>query len=110
MKSVEERKLPELDDEFCKAYGVEEGGIDRLRAEVEENMRRELADAIRAPPEEAGDGRRARREPDRAAEDAWSMRRCASCRSMRRVAWARRTPRRFRRPSASRMPRAAAWH
>lgn len=48
VKSVEERQLPELDDEFCKAYGVEEGGVERLRQEVEENMKRELADAIRA--------------------------------------------------------------
>ena len=46
--TVEEQKLPELDDEFCKSYGVEEGGIDRLRQEVEDNMRRELTDAIRA--------------------------------------------------------------
>jgi trigger factor len=48
VKSVEERHLPELDDEFCKAYGVEQGGITQLRSEVEENMRRELTDAIRA--------------------------------------------------------------
>ena len=48
VKTVEERKLPDLDDEFCKLYGVEEGGIDRLRAEVEENMQRELADAVKA--------------------------------------------------------------
>jgi trigger factor len=48
VKSVEERHLPELDEEFCKAYGVEQGGIEQLRREVEENMRRELADAIRA--------------------------------------------------------------
>jgi trigger factor len=48
VKSVEERHLPELDDEFCKAYGVEQGGITQLRSEVEENMRRELSDAIRA--------------------------------------------------------------
>jgi trigger factor len=47
IKSVEERKLPELDDEFCKLYGVESGGIDRLREEVEENMRRELGEAVR---------------------------------------------------------------
>jgi trigger factor len=47
VKSVEERHLPELDDEFCKVYGVEEGGIAQLRKEVEENMRRELSDAIR---------------------------------------------------------------
>ena len=48
VKSVEERHLPELDEEFCKGYGVEQGGIEQLRREVEENMRRELADAIRA--------------------------------------------------------------
>jgi len=48
VKSVEERQLPELDDAFCKSYGVEEGGIARLREEVAENMKRELADAIRA--------------------------------------------------------------
>jgi trigger factor len=48
VKSVEERQLPELDDAFCRSYGVEEGGIARLREEVEENMKRELADAIRA--------------------------------------------------------------
>ena len=48
VKSVEERHLPEIDDEFCKAYGVEQGGITQLRSEVEENMRRELSDAIRA--------------------------------------------------------------
>ena len=48
VNSVEEQKLPELDDEFCKSYGVEEGGIERLRMEVEENMRRELAEAVRS--------------------------------------------------------------
>ena len=48
VKQVEERKLPELDDEFCKLYGVEEGGIERLRSEVQENMQRELADAMKA--------------------------------------------------------------
>ena len=48
VKSVEERHLPELDEEFCKLYGVEQGGIEQLRREVEENMRRELTDAVRA--------------------------------------------------------------
>lgn len=48
LHSVEERQLPELNEEFCKSYGVEEGGIERLRQEVEENMRRELGDAVRA--------------------------------------------------------------
>jgi trigger factor len=48
VKSIEGQQLPELNDAFCKSYGVEEGGIDRLREEVTENMRRELGDAIRA--------------------------------------------------------------
>lgn len=48
VKQVEERKLPELDDEFARLYGVEEGGIERLRAEVKENMERELGEAIKA--------------------------------------------------------------
>lgn len=48
VKQVEERQLPELDDEFAKLYGVEEGGIERLRAEVKENMERELGEAVKA--------------------------------------------------------------
>lgn len=45
---VEEQQLPELNDEFCKHYGVEQGGIEQLRKEVEENMRHELAESVRA--------------------------------------------------------------
>jgi trigger factor len=45
---VEESQLPELSDEFCKHYGVEEGGIAQLRKEVEENMRHELKQSVRA--------------------------------------------------------------
>lgn len=48
VKTVEERQLPELDEAFCKSYGVEEGGIARLREEVEENMKHELSQAIHA--------------------------------------------------------------
>jgi trigger factor len=48
VKKVEEKRLPEIDDEFCREYGVVEGGIARLRAEVEENMQRELATAVRS--------------------------------------------------------------
>lgn len=47
VKSVEESKLPDLDEEFCKIFGVEEGGIERLRSEVTENMRRELEQTLR---------------------------------------------------------------
>jgi trigger factor len=45
---VEEPYLPEVDEEFCKSFGVEEGGVERLRAEVEENMREELQQRVRA--------------------------------------------------------------
>ncbi len=31
VKPVEEKHLPELDDEFCREYGVIEGGIEQLR-------------------------------------------------------------------------------
>ena len=48
LKKVEEKKLPELDDEFCREYGVLEGGIEQLRKEVRENMERELEQNVRA--------------------------------------------------------------
>jgi trigger factor len=47
IKSVEEPSLPELDEEFCKAFGVTEGGIPKLREDVAANMRRELDQALR---------------------------------------------------------------
>jgi trigger factor len=47
IKRVEEHSLPEVDEEFCRAYGVEEGGIEALRVEVRKSMERELADVIR---------------------------------------------------------------
>ncbi|HSN73188.1 MAG TPA: trigger factor [Steroidobacteraceae bacterium] len=48
VRAVEQRELPDVDDEFCKAFGVTEGGVEQLRTEVEENMARELTDAIQA--------------------------------------------------------------
>ncbi len=48
IKLVEERQLPELDEEFAKSFGIEEGGLERLREEVKENMERELSEAVRA--------------------------------------------------------------
>ncbi len=47
VKKVEEKQLPPLDDEFCRDYGVTEGGMERLLAEVADNMRRELAQNVR---------------------------------------------------------------
>jgi trigger factor len=48
VKKVEEPELPPLDEQFCAAYGVAEGGIAKLREEVSENMRRELEQNVRA--------------------------------------------------------------
>jgi trigger factor len=47
IKTVEEPVLPEIDEEFCKAFGVTEGGLGRLREDVAANMRRELEQALR---------------------------------------------------------------
>jgi len=47
VKLVEQHSLPEVDEEFCRAYGVEEGGIEALRAEVRKSMEREMGDVIR---------------------------------------------------------------
>jgi len=47
IKSVEEPVLPEIDEEFCKAFGVTEGGLPKLREDVAANMRRELEQALR---------------------------------------------------------------
>jgi trigger factor len=45
--AVDGRVLPELDEAFCRSFGVEEGGVEKLRAEVADNMRRELEDTVR---------------------------------------------------------------
>jgi trigger factor len=47
VKSVEEQKLPELNEEFCAAFGVSEGGVEALRTEVRRSMERELVEAVR---------------------------------------------------------------
>ena len=47
IKTIEEPVLPEIDEEFCKAFGVTEGGLSKLREDVAANMRRELEQALR---------------------------------------------------------------
>ena len=39
---VEAAKLPEVDEEFAKKMGVADGSIDKMRADVKDNMQREL--------------------------------------------------------------------
>jgi len=47
VKKVEEQSLPVVDDEFVKAFGVNEGGVEALRAEVRQSMTREMNDLVR---------------------------------------------------------------
>jgi len=47
LNTVSEQKLPEIDEEFFKSFGVEEGGIEAFREEVTNNMSREMKTASR---------------------------------------------------------------
>jgi trigger factor len=47
IKAVEEQSLPVVDAEFFRAYGVEAGGLEEMRAEVRKSMERELDGIIR---------------------------------------------------------------
>jgi trigger factor len=47
VKAVEEQSLPAVDEEFFRAYGVEQGGLEEMRAEVRKSMEQELAAVIR---------------------------------------------------------------
>ncbi len=47
VKSVREKRLPPLDDTLAAAYGVDEGGLDKLREGVVDNMRNEVAMKVR---------------------------------------------------------------
>jgi trigger factor len=47
LKKVEQQELPKVDDEFATLFGVEEGGVDALKAEVRKNMERELGQAVK---------------------------------------------------------------
>ncbi|KPJ96772.1 MAG: trigger factor [Gammaproteobacteria bacterium SG8_15] len=45
---VEAPELPELNDEFAESFGITEGGLDKLREQVKENMEREAKQKIRS--------------------------------------------------------------
>ena len=47
LKKVEERELPELTADFIARFGVADGSVEGLRAEVRKNMERELKGAVR---------------------------------------------------------------
>ncbi len=46
VKSVNEPTLPELNDDFAKKLGINDGSLENLRNEVRENMQRELRSNI----------------------------------------------------------------
>lgn len=48
VKLVEKQKLPEIDAEFLKIFGLtEEEGVDKLKADVRKNMEREVMNGLR---------------------------------------------------------------
>ncbi|MGQ4276290.1 trigger factor [Pseudidiomarina sp. E22-M8] len=47
-KKVEEQVLPELNDEFVATFGVTDGGVEALKAEVRKNMERELKNTVQS--------------------------------------------------------------
>jgi trigger factor len=53
VKNVEGLSLPKLDDEFATLFGVQEGGVDALKAEVKKNMQRELDQTLKSQLKEA---------------------------------------------------------
>ena len=46
VNSVKGQALPEVDADFVKNFGVEDGDLDRFRAEVKKNMTREASQAV----------------------------------------------------------------
>jgi len=47
VKKVEEPQLPEVDEEFAKKFGIEDGSVEKLRGDVRSNMERELRQALK---------------------------------------------------------------
>jgi trigger factor len=47
IKKVEEPKLPEINEDFAKAFGVESGDVEQLKSEISANMKRELSKRLR---------------------------------------------------------------
>lgn len=46
LNHVEGQKLPEVDEEFMQAFGVEGGDLDKFKEEVRKNMERELRNQV----------------------------------------------------------------
>lgn len=46
VNAVNEVSLPEIDEKFVKAFGIEDGSVEKLREDARSNMQRELDQAI----------------------------------------------------------------
>jgi trigger factor len=44
--TVSESELPEIDEDFIRGFGIEDGNVESLRSEVKENLERELRQAV----------------------------------------------------------------
>jgi trigger factor len=47
VNDVKEKKLPELNEDFFAKFGVKDGGLEKFREEVRNNMERELRNAVK---------------------------------------------------------------
>ncbi len=48
ISKVEASVLPEVDEEFAKKFGIEDGSVEKLRDDVRSNMERELRQALKS--------------------------------------------------------------
>ncbi len=48
VNGVSQIKLPEVDAEFAKALGVDDGDVEKMRADIEESLEQEVAKRVRA--------------------------------------------------------------
>jgi trigger factor len=48
VKKVEGLTLPKVDEEFAKLFGIEDGDVEALKAEVRKNMERELGQTLKS--------------------------------------------------------------
>ena len=48
VKEVAEQLLPEIDEAFVQAFGIESGSLDELRGDIRRNMERESSERVRA--------------------------------------------------------------
>jgi trigger factor len=53
LKNLEWAHLPEVDAEFAKSLGIEDGDVEKMRADIKVNLEREVASRVKARNKEA---------------------------------------------------------